>query len=291
MVRRRYMAELSQLRQASVILYATDFTNREKLQAPIEVTIEEGDKDGFREVSVDLPEGPLDLIIHSPGGSPFVTETIVKFLRQKFDPITAFVPSSAKSAAAMLALSADEIFMDAMAELGPIDPQLRVPKEGQIIQSPAQAIIDQFEWARDEVGQHPERMGGLLPTLRFVAPSLLMEARNAIDLSREIVESWLKTYMFRHDRRKSSKAKRIAAYLADHNNFKAHARRVDIGLLQELGVRVNDITSDPALYAAVGRVYYSTVHTFSMTGAYKLIENNREQAYVKMLRRELVALG
>ena len=44
------------------------------------------------EVCRRIPERELDLIIHSPGGSPQAAEQMVNYLRAKFDYIPALVP-------------------------------------------------------------------------------------------------------------------------------------------------------------------------------------------------------
>jgi ClpP class serine protease len=54
-------------------------------------------------VFYELKGKDLDLIVHSPGGSPEATEAIVTYLRSKFNDIRVIVPQAAMSAATMLA--------------------------------------------------------------------------------------------------------------------------------------------------------------------------------------------
>lgn len=68
-----------------------------------------------------LPE--LDLVIQSGGGSIHVAYIIVKLLRSHVKKLNACVPLFARSAATLLCIGADEIFLDEMAQLGPLDPQ------------------------------------------------------------------------------------------------------------------------------------------------------------------------
>lgn len=92
----------------------------------------------------NVSERKLDLILTSPGGSPEAAESIMDYLRSRFDHIRAVVPVAAMSAATMMALACDEILMGTHSQLGPIDPQLTVVTPEGPRSSPAQAILDQF---------------------------------------------------------------------------------------------------------------------------------------------------
>src|SRR5262249_30150231 len=70
-------------------------------------------------------------------------------------------------------------------------------------------------------------------------------------------------------------AQRIAAHLANHNNFRSHARRVGMTELQGLGVRILDLRTQPTLHEALHDLYTALMITFANTGVYKLFENSR----------------
>ena len=67
---------------------------------------------------------PFDLVFHTPGGSIFHTLLISRILKNYPGKIRAFVPSYAMSGGTILALSCDEINMNDISCLGPVDPQL-----------------------------------------------------------------------------------------------------------------------------------------------------------------------
>lgn len=188
-VRRERTKRLADHTERPLLIYAVDFLNQsDKARAAgRDVMITLSDKEGFIEVTRNLPPGPLDLLIHSPGGDPLAADSIVQLLRDKFSHIRVFVPNVAKSAATMIALSGDIIAMDEMGELGPIDPQMEIISDQQRIISPAQAILDQFQSAISEVQQDASKLPGYLPMLRQYGPSLLQEATNAIALSKDLV--------------------------------------------------------------------------------------------------------
>ena len=67
---------------------------------------------------------PIDLILHTPGGLVLAAEQTAKALASHTGKVTVFVPHYAMSGGMLLALAADEVWMDPHAVLGPVDPQL-----------------------------------------------------------------------------------------------------------------------------------------------------------------------
>jgi hypothetical protein len=131
--------------------------------------------------------GPdLDLIMHSPGGSAEAAEAFVAHLRSKFDHIRVIVLQLAMSAATMIACAADVIVLGKHSFLGPIDPQLMVGTPLGIRIVPAQAILEQFEQAKRECTD-PAKMGAWLPMLGQYGPDLLVQCRDASEMSRRLV--------------------------------------------------------------------------------------------------------
>lgn len=81
----------------------------------------------------------LEVVLESPGGDLDTATKLSKMLRAHCAKLTVTVPFYAKSAASMVAISADAIRMGAYAELGPIDPQVLDPQTGQFV--PAHSIV------------------------------------------------------------------------------------------------------------------------------------------------------
>ena len=197
-IRRGKVADAERASGIPMVVYAADFTDEGRAaQYGAGLQIELSDKTGFLQALSDIDDGPLDVLVHSPGGSPTATESIVRLLRSRFDPIRFIVPHTAKSAATMLVLSGDEILLGDAAELGPIDPQLRIVNDQRVITVPAGAAINQFRRIHREVTQNPDSIRGWLPILRQYGPSFLQECENAIRLSEELAAQWLQEYMFR----------------------------------------------------------------------------------------------
>jgi hypothetical protein len=277
-VRRAKLKALEDHTGRPALIYACDFLNNLKLKlVGNDVQINLADKHGFFEATDKITDKNIDVLLHSPGGLPDAAESIIDMLRNKFENVRFIIPNVAKSAATMMAMAGDEIWMDANAELGPIDPQFVIGKgAGQYVQSPAQAIVDQFDEAQVLIGKDPSKLPAWLPVLQQYGPSLYKEALNAIDLSKRLVEGWLNVYMFKGHSDGPEKAKAIAEFLGDHNQFKSHGRRIGRKVLQDKGANIKNLEDDPILHARVVDVYFAMVHTFN-GACFKMFENSRGQ--------------
>lgn len=225
----------------------------------------------------------LDLIVHSPGGSPDAAEALVHYLRSKFSDIRIVVPQAAMSAATMLACAGDRIVMGKHSSLGPIDPQFLLATPSGTMAHPAQAILDQFDLAKDEC-KDPQLLGAWMPILPQYGPSLLLQCMNALDLAENLVAEWLRTWMLAPQGRDKAarKARAIARTLSNHAKFKSHGRPIHRDAARGMGLVVDNLEDDQVLQDLVLTVYHATMHTFGATTAAKIIENQLGRAFVKM---------
>ena len=267
--RRSKIKAVQDLTVRPLIVYATACTVPKPVH-PAMLMIEPGDMTGFQAITQYIKGKKLDILLHSPGGYPDATEELVKMLRRQFDDIRLIIPAFAKSAATMLAMSGNEILMAPDAELGPIDPQMRTVNGT----SPAIAILELFQKAQAEIAADPPKLAGWVPILSQMGPSLIIDCEHAIKLSGDLVETWVREYMFTGEQDASAKAKKIADYLGDHKNFKSHGRAIKIPELVAQGVKVKDLSSmGAALHDAVTILYCSIDIMLSNTGVFKLFEN------------------
>ncbi len=281
-VRRKYLTALTAHTGRNSILYATKWTQPGGADPGL-ISISLEDVQGLMEVvhKLDGKQG-LDLILHSPGGSPDAAEALVHYLRSKFNDIRVIVPQAAMSAATMLACAANRIVMGKHSSLGPIDPQFLLSGQGGTMAHPAQAILDQFDFAKEEC-KNPQLLGAWMPILPQYGPSLLVQCMNALDLAEGLVAEWLRTWMFAPlGRRKAArKALAVARRLSDHTKFKSHGRPIHRDAAKEMGLVVDDLEADQVLQDLVLTVYHATTHTFTATAAVKIIENHLGRAFVK----------
>lgn len=103
-------------------------------------------------LSIPSSKKDLVLILHSNGGFSLSAERIIDVCRnyctQKNDGSKFFVivPKKAKSAATIVALGSDKIYLRDTAELGPVDPQFIVAdKDGNMQVEPAYLYVDALE--------------------------------------------------------------------------------------------------------------------------------------------------
>lgn len=80
----------------------------------------------------------LDVVLESPGGDLDFAIKLYKMLRVHCKTLTVVVPFWAKSAASLVALSADSVLLTPYGELGPIDAQVEDPETGEYV--PAHSI-------------------------------------------------------------------------------------------------------------------------------------------------------
>ena len=98
--------KVEDLTNRPLIIYASDFTDDEKAtRIGSGLAIDLNDKTGFTQALSDIPSGPLDILLHSPGGSPTATESLVHLVRSSYGPVRFIVPHTIKSTATMLARS------------------------------------------------------------------------------------------------------------------------------------------------------------------------------------------
>jgi len=294
-VRRRKMRAVAEHTGRPLIVYASDFLGKGR-GVPASA-IDFDDKDGFLEVASSLSGDQVDVLLHSPGGSAEAAESIVRLLRAHFKSVRFIIPSVAKSAATMLALSGDEIILDTGAELGPIDPQFQLLRgDGSVVVAPAQAIIDQFDGMEKKIKADPSSLPAHIPILQFYAPSLYEQAKNAIDLSKMLVTEWLSAYMFSSKRVADRKrlASQVARYLCNHRKFKSHAKGVrleDFRTVKALSqIKVLDLSDEPQLQSQVRSLHHAIGFTFNGSTAIKVFENSDGRAMIRHMRQVQVQL-
>lgn len=253
---------------------------------PADIQIGLGDIQGLMEAVSNVEERELDLVLHSPGGSAEAAESVVAYLRKRFDHLRVFVPVAAMSAATMIALSANEIIMGQHSQLGPIDPQFIISTPEGPRSAPAQAILEQFEMAKTQC-KDPSNLPAWMPILRSYAPGLLTQCVDSQHLAVTIVSDWLRAYMFAGQPDAEAKANRIAGWFVNYDYFKSHNRRVGFDQAHEIGLNVHRLEEDNDLQDAVLSVHHAAMHTFN-GAAVKLIENHQGRTWAKLVGQVLV---
>lgn len=288
-IRGKYIQNLVNHTGRPLIIYASAFLEPTKASLPSQLLmLTTGDKEGLIEVLSGLPGDKVDVFVHSPGGTAEGAESFVHILRDKFKDIRFIVPMAAKSAATMLVMSGDSIVMDIQSELGPIDPQFLLHRpDGAAISVPAQAILDQFEKAQNQIVKQPQLLPSWLPILQQMGPALIKQAENAISLSRDLVKEWLEKFMLKNIRDKKKAAGSIANFLSNHNNFRSHGRVIDLTRISNepklKPLCLLDLRKEQILQELVRDLYHALSLSFNMTGMVKLFENSAGVRVVKAI--------
>ena len=283
LVRRKYIGELAAHTGRPLIAYASGWMEGRQVPDPSLISVTSRDVMGFMECVHGLPRGPLDLILHSPGGDANAAEAIMDYLRKVgFDPIRAIVPLAAMSAATMVALGCDEILMGRHSQLGPIDPQFSLQTPDGPRGAPAQAILDQFDLAKQQCGTNPQSLAAWLPILRAYGPGLLSQCLNAQKNAEQLVSGSLQTHMLKAlpDGERSVKADEIAAWFNDHNRHLSHGRPLRYDEIREKGVAVHLLEDDSEMQDKALSAWHGISLTLSQVPVHKLIENSNEKTFL-----------
>ncbi|MGB7209975.1 MAG: hypothetical protein WBD27_15050 [Pyrinomonadaceae bacterium] len=272
------LRDISALREdRNVIFYSSAFLQKPNIDPSLlQITHEE--INGFMSVmyGMDWTKG-LTLLLHTPGGVTNAAETVVAYLRSKFDFIETIVPAFAMSAGTMISLATDRIIMGRQSQLGPIDPQM--PVMGRYVS--ARAVVDQFERAKGEILGNLNAAHVWAPILQSLGPALLNEAENALSYGESMVSKWLSERMFRTALDPTGLAAATAFHFNDASTHKSHGRRIDRDEARAKNVVVVDLEEDQALQEAVLTAYHLMTILFEQGPAAKIIASNRDRLWAK----------
>jgi len=263
------MNEMYEKEERNLILYSTSWTIS---GGGVGTSIGESDVHSFMDVIHGLDGDKLDIIIHSPGGSPTATEQIVSYLRDKFEDIRIFIPQSAMSAATLMCCAADEVVMGTHSSLGPIDPQMHLPTTPRGHSTAAFAVLDQFEMASSDIETYSD-LTVWKPILDKIDPGTLAECNEAIELSKSLAKEWAEEYMHENKNDANDTAQQLAEFLSDRRAFKSHSRRIDRSQASDHGFEIKELEEDDTLQDLVLSIFHSTMLAHENTELVKIIEN------------------
>lgn len=227
--------------------------------------IDNSDLTGFGDLVWSVNSDQADVFLVSNGGSAEAAERIVRLLRERFKSLRFIIPANAYSAATLMCFAGDEIVMDSVATLGPIDPQING--------IPARAILRAFESVEARLKeQGPEALTAYMPLLAKYDLHLLEICKSADALSKELAANWLSVYML-HCEKGQSPAADIVAHFSDYDLHKSHARSIDRASARTLGLRIVNLEEIDGLGPLVRSLYNQYELWFDKTSFYKMFEN------------------
>ena len=208
----------------------------------------------------------LSLILYSPGGDPDAAEKIVEILRGRAKKFYVILPDRAKSAATMISIGANKIFMTENAELGPIDPQIRLKTPSGDIWRPAQSIIDGVALLLNQKEPTP----ALAYLLQHIDPATLDFAFKAIERSENIAKTFLRKYMLKEN---PELADSIAKKLADAREYLSHGKPITWKDAKDLGLKVELLKNKTKRQELIWRYFLFSLYDMQQKGANKLFES------------------
>src|SRR5262249_34135480 len=117
------LSELQALRRRPVIVYAL-------AHHPLK-PLDDGDAPILYDCLSRLPKtDEVDVVLHASGGLVSAARRIALLLRESAGRLNVLVPYRARSAATLLCLAADELVLGPLAELSPLDPNIRSSGDG-----------------------------------------------------------------------------------------------------------------------------------------------------------------
>lgn len=204
--------------------------------------------------SKDENRDKLFIILTTNGGSATACERYVSVFRQFYKEVNFIIPDYAYSAGTILTMSGDNIYMDYLSVLGPIDPQV-MNKDGHYV--PALGYLDKINELLKKAEEHTLSDAEFL-ILRDFDLADIRSYEQAKALTIDLLERWLVKYKFKDwtvretsgepvtDELKSSRAKEIGEQLSDNNLWKSHGRPIHKDrLIEELNLKINDMSELP----------------------------------------------
>jgi hypothetical protein len=229
--------------------------------------LSDDDLTGFGDMASGAEGYAVDVFMASNGGSAEATERIVRMLREKFTSLRFILASNAYSAATMMAFSGDEIIMDSLGTLGPIDPQING--------IPARAILRAFEEVEKKLkAEGPSALTAYMPLLNKYDLPMLEICKSAQKLSEELAQQWLSKYLLKRDM-EDEKVKSLVAYFANYDEHKSHGRSIGREKARELGLPVTYTENIPGLFDLVRSLRNQYELFLDKTPFFKLFEDAR----------------
>lgn len=209
--------------------------------------IDHTDPDDIAEIISAIPETEVDLFIQTPGGLVDATEKIVSVLQKKFTNYRVIVPSWAKSAGTVIALSSSKIVFGINSELGPIDPHWDVG--GMLIPCELIAADPQFP-------QHVQQMAGMAAKRMSVMASDILARGMMKGSDPAVIDNVIK---------------KVSA----STGYMSHGAVIDFGEAQALGLSAEFLGPDDDLWRRIWLLYCMYDYDSRIKGLAKIVEGSR----------------
>lgn len=224
---------------------------------------------GFADAIRDTPErAPLDVMITSPGGDSDTALTMANICRAERQDFRVIVPDIAKSAATLLALAANKVIMSSTSALGPIDPQIHLPNQGQFIFVPARTIVEAIDGLQSKVQSNPDAYAFYASLLADLNIATYQIAKDAIERAKKLAATMIK---LGQPKLSDESIEKIADGL---QQYIYHSATINYKEATNLGIPVDYVENSSEDWVKLWRLHTRYVADFGMQQGL-LIEGNR----------------
>jgi len=237
--REELLKRLGDLRQSKIIVYFSYVPLDDSILVPL-----------YKELDSIGKTKKIDLFLHSYGGAVDTPYKVVTLIREFCDEFSVIVPFSAKSAASMIVLGADEVVMGPISELGPIDPLVKHPSYKDFW-VPVQALRCCFEYIEEMFynSSNPDVSEIIINSvLNKLDPWLIGDYEKALKASKQYAEFLLSKYMLKNNKEKISQVTHILT-----NGFFSHGYPIGRKEAKEMGLKVVEATGE--LWEVIWELY------------------------------------
>lgn len=228
-------------------------------------------------LSAHASERALLLIVNSNGGLPLAAERLVHVART-YCPrgFRTMVVQKAKSAATMVCLGSDQIYMTTTAELGPIDPQIiGFDKSRRISVDSYLAAYEKLMAEIKMIDMNKKNPAGLLHQLNRFDAAHVEEMKKARELGRDMTRNFLNKYMLKG--KGKSKVEGVIKVFSKSAQHKSHGRPIWATEAKAQGLKINVLEHTSDLWKAA----YELVQRYDHLCALRRMMNGEE--FVKTL--------
>ncbi|UZE93917.1 MAG: hypothetical protein IB618_04125 [Candidatus Pacearchaeota archaeon] len=243
--RKELILDIEKQLKGKVIIYFANFTHPFGIISGEDIML-------FEETLASIGKTErLFLIINSPGGYPDAAEKMIMLCRARCKKFYVVVPNEAKSAATMISLGADEIWMSHISELGPIDPIITHNQNN----FQAWAYLSGFNSIKGEIieSKNPLLIQMYLPLLNKIDPTILDICLRTTYDAKKFAEKWLKKHMLK---RNQKQAEKTAEILSSADKYLTHTKVIDYKeARRHLKLKVKYIRKETRLWKNIWELY------------------------------------
>jgi len=183
----------------------------------------------------------ISLILHSRGGRIEPAYQMAKIIRSMFKHYNVFIPRKAKSAATLLALAADEIYLTKIGELGPIDPIVSHPYSPDLM-IPARAVKDFIEQTLPAlIKNYGPAVADYLLKIDYAHVGFCIQSTNS---AKEYASRILVNYGLKGLKKKEERIRKAEKIIKILMSYPVHDFVIDYEEAKKIGLNVNLVENE-----------------------------------------------